>query len=510
MSSAPEDSSFPKIGHFRDVSAFGQRLDELGAKIPCDERVLSAADGSPLAAPLQIQGFQLGNRWCIHPMEGWDGTTAGEPSEHTLRRWQHFGESGAKWIWGGEAFAVQGDGRANPNQIGIIDGDVARAERGVVQLIEALNGAHRARFGNTDGLLVGLQLTHSGRFCRPRDKKKLEPRIAYHHPILDPKFGIAANDDTVVISDDYIRRLIDNYVVAAKLAHKHGYHFVDVKHCHGYLGHEMLSGFTRPGPYGGSFENRTRFAREIIGRIQSECPGLMIGVRLSVFDAPPFKPDPTRGGSGKLGPGIPEEFEKFIPYRYGFGCDQNNPLQIDLTEPIAFINMLADMGVVMINASCGSPYYNPHIQRPAIFPPSDGYQPPEDPLVGVARQIDVVRQLKAACPKSILVGTGYTYLQEYLPNVAQAVVREGWADVVGVGRLVLSYWDLPADVLEGRGIQIKRICRTFSDCTTAPRNGIISGCFPLDPYYKDHPTSRELKQAKADLRKRLTVINERN
>src|SRR4051812_15850696 len=214
--------------------------------------------------PLDVGGFVVGNRWCIHPMEGWDGTTDGQPSEHTVRRWKHFGESGAKLIWGGEAFAVQSDGRANPNQIGVIDDDVARAEKGVRNLFSTLCDAHRDRYGKTDDLLVGLQLTHSGRFCRPYEKAKLEPKIAYHHPILDRKFGIVPDDDSVVISDDYLQRLVANYVRAAKLARRAGFHFVDVKHCHGYLGHELLGAQARKNSkYGGSFENRTRFAREI-------------------------------------------------------------------------------------------------------------------------------------------------------------------------------------------------------------------------------------------------------
>jgi hypothetical protein len=163
------------------------------------------------------------------------------------------------------------------------------------------------------------------------------------------------------------------------------------------------------------------------------------------------------------------------------------------------------MGVKLINVTACSPYYNPHFQRPAAFPPSDGYQPPEDPLVGVDRQIQATRQLKAACPDSILVGTAYSYLQEYLPHVAQAVLREGWVDSIGIGRLVLSYWDMIAHTLGGGEVQAKRICRTFSDCTTAPRNGIISGCFPLDPHYKEAPEHAQLKTAKAELRKRLAA-----
>ena len=93
--------------------------------------------------------------------------------------------------------------------------------------------------------------------------------------------------------------------------------------------------------------------------------------------------------------------------------------------------------------SAGSPYYNPHMQRPALFPPSDGYLPPEDPLRGVARQIEATARLKAACPGLVFVGSAYSYLQEWLPHVGQRVLREGRADFVGLGRMVLSYPELP-------------------------------------------------------------------
>jgi len=159
--------------------------------------------------------------------------------------------------------------------------------------------------------------------------------------------------------------------------------------------------------------------------------------------------------------------------------------------------------VELVNLTAGSPYYNPHIQRPAYYPPSDGYQLLEDPTLGCWRQIDAVRQVKQQVPDLPLVGTAYTYFQDYLPHVAQAVVRDGWVDFVGVGRLVLSYWELPADVLAGRALQTKRICRTFSDCTTGPRTGLPSGCFPLDPHYKECPAADALKQNKARIRNSL-------
>jgi 2,4-dienoyl-CoA reductase-like NADH-dependent reductase (Old Yellow Enzyme family) len=186
------------------------------------------------------------------------------------------------------------------------------------------------------------------------------------------------------------------------------------------------------------------------------------------------------------------DYSKMRPYDCGFGVSANDPLAIDLDEPLELMKRLRALGVAMINVTCGSPYYNPHLQRPAIFPPIDGYQPPEDPLVGVARQIDVVRRCKEALPDIPMVGSGYTYLQDYLVTVAQAVVREGWTDFVGLGRMVLSYPELPADMLAGRSTDRKRVCRTFSDCTTAPRNGLISGCYPLDAYYKALPERSEL------------------
>jgi NADPH2 dehydrogenase len=502
------EERYVKIGHFKHHSGFAAHLARSHLDLPCDPKVLSAAEASPLAHPINVGGFAVGNRWCVQPMEGWDATPGGLPSEYTIRRWEHFGQSGCKLIWGGEAFAVQGDGRANPNQLGIIDDDEDRAQSGLALLLNTLRRAHREKFGRDDDLLIGLQLTHSGRFCRPRDKEKLEPRIAYHHPLLDPRVGISPTDDSVVITDDYLKRLIDKYIRAAVVAQRVGFGFVDIKHCHGYLGHELLSAHTRPGIFGGSLENRARFVREIVAGIKAKCPGLQIGIRLSAFDHPPFKPDPRGSGAGRLGIGIPEDFSKLLPWRWGFGCNPDSPLEIDLREPIELIRMLMKLDVHLFNISCASPYYNPHYQRPAIFPPSDGYQPPEDPLIGVARQIDVVKQLKSVSPGATFIGSGYSYLQEYLPHVAQATVRAGWTDFVGIGRMVLAYWDLPADTLAGSPVQPKRLCRTFSDCTSAPRNGIISGCYPLDDHYKNAPEHTQLKAKKAELRKALAIVQQ--
>ena len=478
--------SYPKIAQLKDVATFRERLSELGLDLPVDEKVLAAPE-SPLAAPISVGAHTVGNRWCIHPMEGWDANPDGSPSELTLRRWRNFGLSGAKLIWGGEAAAVQRDGRANPNQTLA----VPENRSGLKRLLDELLAAHREQFGGVEDLLVGLQLTHSGRFCRP-NTKALEPRIAYHHPLLDEKFGIQPDDDSVVWTDDDLERLIDAYVAAAGLADEVGFRFVDVKSCHGYLLHEFLSARRRAGKFGGDFAGRTRLLRTIVGRIQDEYPRLTVVVRLSVFDMPPYK---TSRDVGQ-----PMSFADLLPYEFGFGVNADDPMQADLTEPLQLIEELRQLGVAAINVSAGSPYYNPHMQRPAIFPPSDGYLPPEDPLVGVARQIDAARQCQQAFPDLPMVGSGYSYLQDYLPHVAQAVVRQAGIAFVGLGRMVLSYADMPADSLAGRMPRRKSVCRTFSDCTTAPRNGLVSGCFPLDPYYKALPEAKTLLRLKQELK----------
>jgi 2,4-dienoyl-CoA reductase-like NADH-dependent reductase (Old Yellow Enzyme family) len=416
-------------------------------------------------------------------MEGWDGQREGAPSELTLRRWRRFGESGAKLIWGGEAVAVRHDGRANPNQLTA----EPHNRSGLESLLLALRVAHRQHFDRDDDLLVGLQLTHSGRFSRPKGPM-LEPRVAYPHPLLDAKFGIDASAARLIWTDAELEQLVDRYVEAAKMAHDVGFQFVDIKACHGYLIHELLGGHARPGRFGGDFAGRTRFLLTIVERVHREAPDLLIGVRLSVFDTPPYEHD------GDVGRPMP--FAHLLPYRYGFGLNPLAPLEADLGEPLQLLRELRNRGACLFNVSCGSPYYNPHLQRPAAFPPSDGYAPPEDPLLGVWRQIEATRQIKAALPDALVVGSGYSYLQDFLPHVAQSVVRAGWVDCVGLGRMVLAYPRLPADCLAGRALNRRQFCRTFSDCTTAPRNGFPSGCYPLDPYYKERPEARQLRDLK--------------
>ncbi len=477
--------SFPAVGSLKTVGAFKAHLATLPIPLDCDER-LEPRERSVLAQPIQVEGRRVGNRLCIHAMGGMDGTPDGRPTALVTRRWTNFGRSGAKLIWGGEAAAIRADARDNPFQLYYHPDNRASQEK----LLRDLRDAHRDRFGTTDDLLVGLQISHSGRYCRPDLDFRAKPRIAYRHPLLDARSGV--EDDRAVLSDMELEDMVGQFAAYARFAYEAGFDFVDVKQCHGYLLHEMLSAHTRPGRYGGSFENRTRLFREIVAGIRREAPGLLLGTRISVFDTVPFQKPPGDPDA----PGEPMAYRHLLPYRSGFGVDVMHPTEPDLTEPFDLLRLCDQLGIRFINLTAGTPYYNPHIQRPARFPPCDGYWPPEDPLIGCARLIEAAARCKREFPNLVLVGTGYSYLQEYLGHVAQAQVRLGHVDFVGIGRLSFAYPDYPHDLLWEGAIQRKRLCRTDSDCTTAMRNRLVSGCYPYDPFYKARPEAEELRRIK--------------
>ncbi len=469
---------YKRIAQLKTAEDFRNHLKEAEIKLEFDDEMIQGPE-SPFRKKIELaSGRTIGNSLCILPMEGWDGTSDGKPSEFTKGRWRNFAISGAKLLFGCEAVAVRHEGRANPRQLVLNKTNVLDFEG----LHDLLMTEHKAEFGSTDDFYFGLQLTHSGRFCKP---DKPAPKILYHHPILDKKFGLGENYP--LLTDGEIEGIIQDYISAAVLAYEIGYQFVDLKHCHGYLGHEFLSAIDRKGKYGGSFENRTRFLKEIVKGIKSEAPGLDIVVRFSAFDWIPYQSD-------NEGIGIPTKWDG--EYNYAFGCDKSG-VAFDPTEVFEFMNLLKTLGIELVCVTGGSPYYIPHIQRPALFPPSDGYLPPEDPLAGVARQIQITSDIKKAFPDMKIVGSGYSYLQEWLPNVAQNVLKNGMADSVGLGRMVLSYPEMPADILNGVSPKRNKICRTFSDCTTAPRNNMISGCYPLDPVYKSLSEAAELKKIKS-------------
>lgn len=429
-------------------------------------------DLAPLFEPVTIAGKRVGNRLAIQPMEGCDGELDGSPGELTFRRYERFGGGGAKLIWG-EACAVVPEGRANSRQLAIDDNTLA----GLGRIVRITRAAHVAANGRDDDLLVGLQLTHSGRYsCQ-------QPVLAQHDPVLDPRTvvdkaaGATAGPDTPLISDSALDRLQDAYVDAAVLAQRAGFDFVDIKQCHRYLLNELLAARNRPGKYGGSFDHRTRFIREVLARIHEACPDLMLATRLNFFDGLPYQK-----GTDDLGVPCPCT----LPVDSCWGTDPLDPAQPDLSEPLALVALLRRLGVSLVNVTLGNPYASPHLLRPFEYPPPDGYQTPEHPLVGVDRHFRLTAAVQKAHPDLAVVGSGYSWLQAFAFEAGAANVAARDVTFVGIGRAALAQPDFAVRLSSGQPLDRKRICRTFSYCTALMRSKhnelgqFATGCPPFD------------------------------
>jgi len=477
-------ANYPKIAQFATPASFREFLQKEKIEIGLVDQIPAGTD-SALSKPVECYGKTIGNRWSILPMEGWDCEADGTPSEFTRRRWLRFAQSGAKLLYGTEAAAVMHSGRSNPQQLMVAD----HTADALKKILADMRAVHKSEFGTADDLMIGLQLTHSGRYSHPNKADKLEARTAWAHPLLDQKYHCGPEN---VVSDAEVEDIVKHFVHAAEIAYNAGFDFVDIKHAHGYLGYEFLTAYDRKGKYGGSFENRTRFFREIAEGIREKCPNLAISSRVSLFDILPFV-------KGEDGIGIPMHWEGPYPYAFGGAGDGLN-MDPDLKEPAQLVKMMQSYGVELICATIGSPYYNVHMQRPAWYPVCDGYLPPENPLYNVSRHLKAVKRIRELCPGIKVVGSGYTALQEYLPNAAEYALEHNETDFVGIGRMVLSYPEICADVLRGKPLNRRKICRTFGDCTNAPRNGLISGCYPLDEFYRCRKEAALLREALKDKR----------
>ncbi len=438
----------------------------LGQELVCSD------DLSPLFQPVSIGGRTVGNRLCVQPMEGCDGTLDGLPDELTYRRYVRFGAGGAKLIWG-EATAIADDARMNPRQLWLHDSSMSAMET----MLANCRQAHRDAGFDDGDLLLGLQLTHSGRYSYRG------PQIATHCPLLDPltidkRTGQPLAGDYPTLTDDDLQRIEDQYLAAVQRAVAIGVDFVDIKQCHRYLLSELLGAKNRPGNYGGSLENRTRLVRNIIQRIRSEFPQLIIATRMNAFDGVPHR------GAGEEFIGQPVSCT--TPVETAFGVNPDNPAEYDLQEPLQVVKWLRDWGVSLINISLGNPYANPHYVRPAEFPPVDGYHAPEHPLLGVLRHFEVTALIQQAVPDVAVVGSGYTWLQDFFPQAGAANVANGRCAFVGLGRGTLSQPDFAKQLQAAGKLERKTVCRTFSYCTNLmrtkdhPLGQYATGCPPFD------------------------------
>ena len=412
---------------------------ELGLDIPFSD------DLSILASPVSFGAFRLPNRLAIHPMEGCDGEADGRPGPLTIRRYERFAGGGAGLLWM-EACAVVPEGRANPRQLWLHAGTVDDFSR----LVERMHACAQASMGASFRPMLMLQLTHSGRYSKPKGTPA--PIIAHHSP-LDASSHVTA--ETPIIGDDELDRLLDAYADAARLAAQAGFDGVDVKSCHRYLLSELLASFTREqSRYGGSYDNRVRFLLEALRRVRAAAPSLLVSTRLNIYDA--------------------------LEYPYGWGVNRTDLARADLTEPLRLIGEMAAEGLPGVNVTMGNPYYRPHFNRPYDRPIHGGYIPDEHPLESIHRFMQLTREIQQANPQLHIVGSGYSWLRHFMPYVAAGAIGNQWVTTVGLGREGFAYPDFARDILHEGRMHADKACIACSACTQMMRDGVTAGCTVRD------------------------------
>ena len=423
--------------HLKNLDSLRVELDRLQLSLPIDEDPAILADG------VHVGDRPTANRFVVQPMEGFDSAPDGGPGTLSFRRYARYAAGGFGLIWF-EATAVLHEARSNPNQLWLNKDNVDSYAR----LVENTRRIARESFGHE--LVILIQLTHSGRYSKPTGVPR--PIIAHHSRILDPQHNLPG--DYPLVEDEYLDRLQDTYVEAAKLAAGAGFDGVDIKSCHRYLVSELLASHTREGKYGGSLENRSRLLRESMAKIGQTVPGLFVTTRMNVYDA--------------------------ISHPFGFGVDRDDYLKPDLAEPLELIGRLREFGIPLLNVSIGNPYYNPHFGRPydhAIV----GVDPPDEhPLAGVVRFIEITRRIQEAFPDLPVIAGGYGWLRHLMPYVAAGVIGSKGATLIGQGRGAFAYPDSPKDILATGQMDPAKTCITCSACTQIMRDGTMTGCVLRD------------------------------
>lgn len=441
-------AKYPFLKSYEELES---ELDRLNLEIPLSDNL------AVLAEPLEFGGtkacrrenglykkYKLANRFIVQPMEGFDSGPNGEPTELGFRRYERFASGGASLIWF-EATAVLFEARSNSQQFWINE----KSANQFAALEEKTRSIAKKKFGHE--IVSVIQLTHSGRYSKPTRGVRA-PVIAQHSGVLDLAHNIPA--DHPLITDDELDRLQDAYVAAAKLAAKCGFDGVDIKSCHGYLLNELLGAHTREGKYGGSYENRTRFLKETIARVRDEVPNIFVTSRLNVYDA--------------------------VKYPWGFGVDKEDYKKWNLDEPKRLVTELKEIGLPLIDITIGNPYFNPHFNRPYAKPIRGAVAYDENPLIGVARFIEIVRKMQASQPDLPMAGAGTAWLRHLVQKVAAGIVEKGWATLYGQGRGSFAYPDSVKDILTKGEMDPKQVCMACSGCTDLMRNESPTGCIIRD------------------------------
>ncbi len=364
----------------------------------------------------------VGNRFVIHPMEGFDSKPDGSPGELSLRRYKRYAEGGSGLIWI-EALNVSADGRSNPLQMFMNKSNFKEFSR----IPEIMNSYGNVAGRSNEKPLSVIQLTHSGKYSNPTKPAAL-------------------------FTDDELKRIRDEHVEAAIWSERVGFDAVDIKICHGYLTHELLSSTERKNSiYGGrALENRIRLVSEIVEGIEQTCR-IIKTIRLNVFDG----------------------------FKGGFGGENNNPLISNLNEANEIVQNPLFKNIELWSITAGVPYVNPWVTRPFDKPAKNSAESPENPLLGALRMIELSKEMKKKTDKPI-VGSGLSWFRQFYPMVSAGIIHDQLADAVGFGRMAFAYPDMPKDIYSQSKIDKKKVCVTCSGCTNRMREGLPTGCIIRD------------------------------
>ena len=176
-----------------------------------------------------------------------------------------------------------------------------------------------------------------------------------------------------------------------------------------------------------------------------------------------------------------------IEYPFGFAVSEGKPIAPDFTETKKLLEILMLKGLSLVNMTMGSPYFNPHVNRPYN---KGAYEPPEHPLVGLERLIHAARDIQTAFPDLAVIGTGYSYLRELAPYVAAGALRDKAATMIGFGRMAFAYDTFAKDMIEGK-VDPHKVCIACSKCAELKKRSLHTGCPIRDqeiylPLYREH------------------------
>lgn len=435
-----------QIRKIKDLAEFVRVTSEQGMHFPVSEHT------EVLAAPIRLKsGKVIPNSMGIAPLEGFDGTADGAPTDKVYRRYERYARGGAGLIWY-ESIAISDDGRCNPCQM-VMNGETVKE---IKKVLEHANAAAMETHGRKPYNVV--QLTHSGR--RSVDKEfRPTPLAAVLNPYMDEHNAVDGSKGKITVAtDEKIEEIVQGFIDAAVLAYEAGFDAVDIKICHEYILRELLSAFTRPGKYGGSFENRTRAVFEIIHGIREKLGRkLDICVRMNAYDC--------------------------IPYPYGWGMvKEEGVMKPDLSEPIQLCRLLVEEGVEIINLSTMMPRYLPYGRGMMVEHDEDGEI---TPFHGVECLLRATHEIKSAVPGGVFMCTGLSWLDVFGANVGAGGKEQGWFDIAGFGRQAFAYPDFARDIIEKGALGKNKVCLACDLCYDFIQNYCNSGCATRDPMYTE-------------------------